>query len=122
MIKTFKLKALPRTRRNLLAFLIIIIILAFILSFAKPARAASKLLKGIGMEVNTESIQDIATAVTLITLGVTMMLIATTFIAVPFVGVGLVVVGALIAGFGAWKLWRSNRKNKPDDGGDLTQD
>lgn len=111
--RKWKLRLFEENRRRIVSFLIVFVLIAFVLSFARPAAIFSKALKQIGINATPQDIQDVAAGLTLIGVGLTIMVVATSFAAVPVVGVGLVLVGAVIAGFGAFKIWQWNRRRKP---------
>ena len=98
----------------IVSFMIVVIMVAFILTFAKPAAMFSKMLKSAGIDAAPEDIRAVATSITLIGVGVTMMLVAASFASVPVVGAGLVLVGATLAVWGAIKIWNWNRSRKPN--------
>ena len=111
--RTYALRKFTNQRRMITSFMIVFVVVAFLLTFAKPAEMFSKGLKMVGIDASPRDIRDVASGLTLVGVGLTMMIVATSFAAVPVVGAGLVLVGAAMAVWGAVKIWNWSKRRKP---------
>lgn len=110
--RSYNLKKLAEPRRVTLSILIVFTLVAFLLTFEKGAKIMVKGLSMVGINTTVEDVQDVASGLLLVSVGLTLMYVASAFAAVPVVGLGLLVVGAGLMALGAWRFYRKYKRNK----------